>query len=213
MPKGTRSIILFIFFAIILLGFFWLSVREPGTDSKEGQQVTPQAEPTITFIDPTRGSPEAKVTIIEFGDFQCEACLEAHETLEEILEDYRGKVRLIWKDFPIEQLHPMATKSAIAARCAQRQNMFWEMHDALFAIQNALSDNSIDIAADTIGLDPDLFDACYENGETLPIVTKMFEEGRALGVVSTPSFFIGDRIIDGNLTKANWVSLIEQLLQ
>lgn len=86
---------------------------------------------------PVRGDRNAKVTIVEFSDFQCPFCKQAVSTLDQVLEEYKGKVRLVYKHYPITSIHPNAQIAAEASECAREQNKFWEYHDLLFAQQTA----------------------------------------------------------------------------
>jgi len=81
---------------------------------------------------PVRGDKDAKVIIVEFSDFQCPFCARAHPTMQQVLKEYAGKVKLVYKHFPLISIHPMAEKAAEASECAKDQGKFWEFHDKLF---------------------------------------------------------------------------------
>lgn len=91
---------------------------------------------TFAETDSSRGPKDAKITIVEFSDFQCPYCSRAFPTIEQVMKDYNGKVRLVFKHFPLISIHPHAQKAAEAAECAKAQGKFWEFHDKLFTAQN-----------------------------------------------------------------------------
>ena len=92
----------------------------------------------VTFedTDSSRGPKYAQITIVAFSDFQCPYCSRAFPTIEQVMKDYNGKVRLVFKHFPLISIHPHAQKAAEAAECAKAQGKFWEFHDKLFTAQN-----------------------------------------------------------------------------
>lgn len=145
-----------------------------------------------------RGSADAPITIVEFSDYQCPFCLTyTQETYPQIIEKYvdTGKVRYIFKDFPLEQLHPQAVKAAEAARCAGDMGKFWEMHETLFNNQSTWAGQEDPIPAfvelgKSIGLDSDALQSCLESDKYLQAVSDNIVEGQVLGVSGTPTFFI-----------------------
>ena len=152
--------------------------------------------------DPIIGNPDAPITIIEFSDFQCPFCAKFHsQTLPLILEEYieQGKVKLVFRDFPIQSIHPNALPASIAAECANEQGKFKEMHDMLFDNQNewnkqdtvdALS--SFSQYATNIQLEQETFDSCLTNGKYIEEIKKDLDDGRNYGVSGTPGFFVGN---------------------
>ncbi|MDH3276963.1 MAG: DsbA family protein [Nitrosopumilus sp.] len=152
--------------------------------------------------DPIRGDPNAPITIVEFSDFQCPFCARFHvQTLPFLLEDYidTGKVNLVYRDFPIQSIHPNALPAAVAAECANEQGKYWEYHDTLFEKQSGWSrlDSNAVIAtfsqyATDIGLEQQQFDSCLETGKYLEEVQGDLSDGRAYDITGTPGFFIGN---------------------
>jgi protein-disulfide isomerase len=152
--------------------------------------------------DPIIGDPNAPITIIEFSDFQCPFCARFHiQTLPLILEEYieQGKVKLVFRDFPIQSIHPNALPASVAAECANEQGKFKEMHDMLFDNQNewnkqdtvdALS--SFSQYATNIQLEQDTFDSCLTNGKYIEEIKKDLNDGKNYGVSGTPGFFVGN---------------------
>ncbi len=140
------------------------------------------------------GKKDAPVTMIEFSDYQCPFCRRFFETtLSTLKAEYieTGKVRYIFRDFPLDQIHPYARKAAEAAHCAGDQGKYWEMHDLLFQNQQALQVESLKTHARSLRLNGAPFDSCLDRGKYAAEVQKDFEDGVAVGVRGTPSFFIG----------------------
>lgn len=201
--------------SVIVLGFFYLRlqpVRPAQDDEEDAGTLAELEEPTVTFVNPSRGPADAKVAIVTFGDFECDACKTLATNLETVMRSFPDDVRIVWKDMPNEEAHPLATKAAIAAHCADRQGTFWEFHDALFERQSYLSEEEIAAIAVNVGLDATSFSRCVENNDTLAIVRKDFEEGQALHILATPTIFIGTESYAGALTVEELTGLIQQEL-
>jgi len=143
------------------------------------------------------GSDNATVTILEYSDFQCPFCGQAEPTIKQILDKYPNDVRVIYKHFPLSQIHPYSEKAAEAAECAADQGKFWEMHDIMFANQNNLYTNSLKQYAKDIGLNTDDFNSCLDSGAMKPRVDNDLRDGGEAGVRGTPAFFVNGRLISG----------------
>lgn len=146
---------------------------------------------------PVRGAADARVTVVEFSDFQCPFCKQAHPTLSKVLERYPGKVKLVYRDFPLERIHPQAGRAAQAARCANEQEKFWEYHDVLFAQSPRLNLADLKRYARQVGLDAAKFETCLSSEMHKAAVQKDLDEGKKLGVTSTPAFFVNGRPLSG----------------
>ncbi len=152
--------------------------------------------------DPVIGNPDAPITIIEFSDFQCPFCARFYtQTLPLIYEEYidQGKVKLVFRDFPIQSIHPNAVPAAVASECANEQGKFKEMHDKLFDNQNEWnSQETVDALslfsqyATEIQLEQETFDSCLTSGKYIEEIQKDLNEGQNYGVSGTPGFFIGN---------------------
>ena len=141
---------------------------------------------------PSRGAPMAKVTIVEFSDFQCPHCAAAHPETARLLREFDGQVRLVYKYFPLSG-HSRALPAARAAEAARAQGKFWEMHDKLFENQRELEDEDIKKYASQIGLDLERFERDWNAESTLQRVEADRQLGVRLGIEATPSFFIDSR--------------------
>ena len=146
---------------------------------------------------PSKGPAKAPVTIVEFSDFHCPFCRRVLPTLTQIESKYGDKIKLAFRDFPIESLHPGATKAHEAARCANEQGKFWPYHDKLFAAPPKSSPEIFKGFAKEIGLDVGRFETCFDGGKYQADIKKDIEEGNRIGVTGTPAFFINGRLVSG----------------
>jgi protein-disulfide isomerase len=149
---------------------------------------------------PVEGDSGAKVAIVEFTDFQCPVCGKfAAQIYPQLLADYidTGKIRYIYEDFPLTSMHPHAAPAANAAHCAAEQGKFWQMHDSLYANQDALGQADFTNRAQTLGLNVDQFNACVASGKYDGTVQQSVAYGSSLGVNATPTMFIGTLRADG----------------
>jgi protein-disulfide isomerase len=161
---------------------------------------------------PVRGAADAPVTIVEFSDFECPFCKQTRPTLKQLLERYPGKVRLAYRDFPLDSIHPQARRAAEAARCAHDQGKFWEYHDVLFTQSPQLALEDLRRYAGQVGLDVTKFDGCLAAGVHKAAVQRDLDEGNRLGVTGTPAFFINGRTLTGAQPLEAFARLIDQEL-
>ena len=181
-----------------------LRILQDQLPTKQAAAAAAAAEPVKISIDddPIIGNPDAPITIVEFSDFQCPFCARFHiQTLPLLVEEYikEGKVKLVFRDFPIQNIHPNALSASIAAECANDQNKFREMHDILFEKQ---SDWSRLGAADVLSrfsqyaadmqLDQESFDSCLTDRKHVSEIQNDLNDGRNYGVSGTPGFFVGN---------------------
>ena len=157
---------------------------------------------------PSLGPADAPVTIVVFSDYQCEFCARVEPTLKQVATAYAGKVRFVFQPYPLN-IHPLAPKASEAAFCAGEQGKFWEMHDQLFANQNALGPDALKVHAKALGLDAAKFDACLDSGKTAAAVEASKKLGDGLGISSTPSFFVNGRPLTGALPFERFKELID----
>jgi len=201
-----NRLILSLVFAIALSAFFggYLLGSEDGhseiilgdisAQGSEQKQTSKQTLPSSSLVfvssddDPFKGNPDAHITIIEFSDFQCPFCAQFHSsTLPQIQKNYvdTGKVKFVYRDFPITSIHPNAVPAAVAAECANEQGLFWQYHDKLFENQNSWE--RLDL-----GLITSQFNDCFDSAKYLEEVTQDLQDGMSYGVTGTPGFFIGN---------------------
>lgn len=161
--------------------------------------------------EPFTGSPTAPVTLVMFSDFQCSFCREEARILaDNVRKAYEKDVKLVYKDFPLEQIHPWARRASIAGRCVFRQGAaaFWAYHDWIFGVQGEITDDNFKAKllefAKTQKLDVDKLTDCTDLRATEPDVDRNIREARLLGITSTPTLFINGRRLIGRL---EWVNL------
>jgi protein-disulfide isomerase len=173
---------------------------------------------------PSLGRADAPVTIVEFSDYQCPFCKRFYTTtLPALKKDYidAGKVRYVFRDFPLEELHSHARKAAEAAHCAGEQGKYWQMHDALFQNQGTLELPQLAEHARAVGLDSLLFNRCMSSGRNAARINQGLADGAAAGVQGTPGFVIGSTktgdIVEGTFIRGaqplnTFRQIIEHLL-
>jgi protein-disulfide isomerase len=144
-----------------------------------------------------KGNAAAPVTIVEFSDFHCPFCKRVQPAITEVLTKYGDRVRLVYKDMPIDSLHPQARAAAEAARCAGEQDKFWPFHDKVYAGPSDGTQAQMTIYAKEVGLDIEKFEACRASRKYQAQVQKDVDEGAKLGVNGTPGFFINGRFLSG----------------
>ena len=147
---------------------------------------------------PIKGKPDAKVTVVEFSDFQCPFCAKGADILNELKKKYGNKIKIAFKNFPLP-FHKEAKIAAEAAMCANEQgsDKFWKMHDSLFKNQSDLKKEGLLKQAKALKLDMTKFTACLDGGKYGQRVMADMEEGKKVGVKSTPAFFVNGQLING----------------
>jgi len=176
--------------------------------------IAPPTRPFISSTSPLRGDAAATVTIFEFGDFFCAPCADVDATLQKILDEYKGRVKLIWKDLPNTTIHPLAQKAAQAARCAAEQNKFWEYHDALLnqtGGAQTITEDTLSSTAQTLGLAMGDFTECLASERTKDLVSRDTNEAILLKVDATPYFFIGTERFSGAVSEARLKEIIDAI--
>ncbi len=154
---------------------------------------------------PAKGSATARVTIVEFSDYQCPFCSRhTRATFPQIDAEYvrTGKVRYVFRDYPIVSSHPQAFKAHEAALCSGDQGKYWEMHERLFENPRALAPANLVAYAAAVGLDGRRFQQCLDSGRHADFIRKGLSDGRTAGVTGTPTFFIGTSAPGGRVKVA-----------
>jgi protein-disulfide isomerase len=160
---------------------------------------------------PAKGPKTAKVTIVEFSDFQCPYCSRGKKVMEEVVAKYGDKVRLVFRDFPLD-FHDKAQKAAEAGQCANDQGKFWAMHDWMFDNQQALDIPALKGAAKTMGMDSTAFDSCLDSGKHAALIKKNTKDGQEAGVRGTPAFFVNGVFLSGALPFEKFKTEIDRAL-
>jgi protein-disulfide isomerase len=146
----------------------------------------------VSQFGPPRGDPAAKVTIVEWSDFTCPYCQLVRPVLESFVEGHKGRVKLVYKPFPIES-HPGALELAQAGEWARDQGLFWPMHDALFSSPGRHDPDELAATAREVGGDGEALKAALESGKYVPKVRESQAEARGAGIKGTPSLFLNGR--------------------
>jgi len=156
--------------------------------------------PAIRLHDPLRyGAATSVVSVIEYGDYECEFCKAMHTVITDLLPQYRGSVRFVFRDLPIELKHKDAMGAAIFARCAAQQGKFWNAHDALMKSES-LSERTMRRIASELAVNESALDACRKNPEIEAAIRRDIEEARADGIQSIPLIFVGTTAYDHYMT-------------
>ena len=165
-----------------------------------------------------KGKPDAKVTIVEYSDFQCPFCSRGYQTMEtQVLKEYGDKVKFVYKNFPLP-MHPWAESAAVAAECARQQKpeAYWKLYDFYFQNQKDITpqnvkDKSLEALKDS-GIDAAKFTDCFDNKKTLDQVKAQQAEGQSVGVTGTPAFIINGRLVSGAQPYDNFKTIIDDEL-
>jgi protein-disulfide isomerase len=160
---------------------------------------------------PVRGTPEAKITIVEWADFQCPYCNRVGPALDQIMDEYGDDVQIAFKHLPLS-FHNQAQAAHQAAEAAHRQGQFWEMHDLIFANQKALSEENYLRYAAEIGLDLQQFKSDMASESVSTRIAEDLDTARTLSVTGTPSFFINGRFLSGAQPFSSFQRLIDEEL-
>ena len=162
---------------------------------------------------PTFGTPDAKLTIVEFIDFDCPFCRATFVPFRALMEKYKDHLFVVMRDFPIEEIHPRAFPAALAARCAQEQGAYWSYHDKLYVAQERHEDEDFYRSAREMGLNETRFTACYQNKKYAAHVQQDLQDGLQVGVQGTPTFFFNGIKMQGALDQQTLEFLIQQFLK
>jgi predicted DsbA family dithiol-disulfide isomerase len=184
---------------------------------RRSNAVTTHLDPLRTEIAtagyPSRGPSDAPVTLVEFADFECPFCGGLFPVLKLVEKNYAGKIRIVYRQFPLTTIHPHAQKAAEASLCAAEQQRFWEFHDSMFSNQRELTVDALKRRAQEFKLDTAAFNACLDSGRQADAVKKDSAEGSQAGVTGTPTLFINGRRLSGGQSYADIQAVIEDELQ
>ncbi|MFC1703147.1 DsbA family protein, partial [Patescibacteria group bacterium] len=155
---------------------------------------------------------EAKLTIVEFGDFECQFSKDTHATIRRLSAKYGDEVRFVYRDYPLESIHLNALSASVAAECAQEQRRFWAYHDKLYLNSPTLSFQNLIEYGNEIGLDTARFEECLIARDTEVAVREDIEVAKRLGIRGTPTFFLNGFRIEGSIPEDEFDNLIQELL-
>ena len=158
-------------------------------------RLAPPRAPIVMSNTPTRGPLDARITLLEYADYECPYCQQMQPALEKLAEDFKGKLAFAYKDFPLP-MHANAQKAAEASHCAELQGQYWPYHDLLVTTKQ-LDISALKSHARSLKLDVKKFDKCLETGEAADAVKAHASEAQALGLQGTPTFFVNGRYVSG----------------
>ena len=167
----------------------------------------------VSDDDPRLGNKDARLTIVEFADFGCPYSRQVSFLVRSLAKQYEDQIQYIYRDFPLDELHPQARLAAQAGECAQDQGSFWEYHDKLYQNQFDLSEDRLLQHAMALDLHMYQFRSCLEKEIHATEVQKDYEDGVGAGVYGTPTFFFNGFRIPGSIPADTFRTLIEQFLQ
>lgn len=211
------SVVVFSLFVIVLMAHFQPAPSQPqtltrwlgGTGSAPSQPYSGNVVPSTA---PYLGSPDAKITIVEFGDFQCPFCQASSYVLRQVVNTYGSDVRLVFRHFPIEALHPLAPTLARASMCAKEQGKFWQVHDRFFQFQDKIaSRDDIDLQVQLAGLNMRDYATCMQANRYQDLINQDLSDAIQLGAVGTPTWLVNGKKIEGYLTFDAWKQIIDSL--
>lgn len=234
--KLNQVLYVLLLVSTFLLGYLLARVQslENGTGETVGTQTAApdsgQPQGPAAKVDvknghlPQLGENGAKVTIVEFSDFQCPFCRKWFtETYEQLKTEYidTGKVKLYYRHYPLDNIHPAALPSAIASECANDQGKFWEFHDLIYNKQEEkgagttiqYTNDDIKTWVQDLGIDSAAFNECLDSEKHKDNVTKDQSDGSAVGVNATPTFFVNGRSIVGAQPFSNFKTIIDEELK
>lgn len=228
--KSTNRILI----VVLIIAAFFLgsltnkvsSTQKPITETTQIPDIQPTAQPSKTDVDdghlPVLGNKDAKVTLVEFSDFQCLYCRRLwKDTLPQLKKEYidTGKIKFTYRHFPLPALHPQAQITAEASECANEQNKFWEFHDKAFEEQAKQGEGTISYTKDdiiswaqTIELDMSQFNSCLDSGKYTKNVQEDIDAGTKAGVSGTPAIFVNGQLIVGAQPFESFKATIDPLL-
>jgi protein-disulfide isomerase len=169
--------------------------------------------PPLGAGDHVQGPADARITLVEYGDYECPYCGDAYPIVKGLQRELSADLRFAFRNFPLAQAHPQATRAAQAAEAASLQHKFWEMHDLLYENQDKLDDRQLRQLAQRLDLDLDRFDRDIDSTGVVAKVRADFLSGARSGVNGTPTFFVNGERYDGNWTSREFVADLVALLE
>ena len=170
--------------------------------------------PIVSEEDPMIGSDEAPITIVQFSDFNCKFCQEQFSILKKIISKYGDKIKFIRKDYPESNIESISYKSAIAARCAQEQNKFWEFHDLLYNANSELNRELFIDLSKQLNLNQEDFATCLDSSEDAKtLINNNIEEANALDINGVPFIYINKQEFMGSVSEESFEKVIKGQLK
>lgn len=207
---NNRFVLILVVLVLGFGGIFWFNKKKAG----DGSGRTSNAQ----LSQHTRGAGNKKVTLVEYGDFQCPACGQYFPLVKQIEEKYGDDITFQFRNFPLIQIHNNAMAAHRAAEAAANQNKFFEMHDALYGQQKSWADSSnptsiFESFAQQLGLNMSQYKTDVASAKTNAIINADIAEGKKLGANSTPTFVLDGKKIDNPTDLADFSKLIDEAIK
>lgn len=196
--------------ALVVAGVFFLSHSSTPTKADTSLLIRADSDKIST--------PSATVTLVEFGDFQCPACGDYHPVVKQVLSDFQKNITFVFRNFPLDSIHPNAHPAALAAEAAGIQGKYWEMHDMLYEHQVDWADkqNPQDVFngyATSLGLNLDQFKKDINSSGVVSKVQEDMNDGNALAINQTPTFFVNGTMIENPASLADFEKVIKTAMK
>jgi protein-disulfide isomerase len=210
----TKEIIIWFVVIAVLIGGLWLLINAANAPLTPPPPAEIQNVPPVSKTDFIRGNPNAKITLIEYADFQCPACAAMHSTIKQLEGNFKDNLRLIYRFFPLTDAHQNAMISAQAAYAASLQGKFWEMHDIIYENQDSWSDSTqpktiFTDYAKKIGLNLNKFNSDIDSDSTKKFVSDEQNKGLDLGISGTPTLFLNGKQIQNPTSYEEFKKLVQ----
>jgi protein-disulfide isomerase/rhodanese-related sulfurtransferase/uncharacterized membrane protein len=210
---ALQNVLIFVIALVLAVpSFAWLSHHSAAEVKKQLEATTTEGPPDLSrLVRPDShviGPADAPVTVVEFGDFQCPSCVIAEATNQAIRKRFPKQVRFLFRQFPLAKFHQFAEKAAEAAECAADQDKFWQMHDRLYAASGELAVVQLKYYAQDIGLDTAKFNTCLDSGAKVQRVQQDIDDGHALVINATPTFFVNQQKHVGGLSMQEFTAVV-----
>jgi len=166
-------------------------------------------KPPVSGKDQSTGNPQASVTLVEFGDYQCPHCGHAHPLIKRLLKEKGKDILFVFRNFPLQEAHPAAFMAALAAEAAGLQDKFWPMHDIIFENQEKLGGHGLLDFAESLQLDMSRFAADWKSDAIVKKVEDDFESGIRSGVNGTPTFYLNGEMVNYDTTYGSLLNAVK----
>jgi protein-disulfide isomerase len=171
-----------------------------------------ELEVPVTSEDHLKGPKDAPLTLVEYADYQCEACILGFQAVEKLMETHGDRLNVVFRHFPLMSYHPMAMPGAMAAEAAAKQGKFWEMHTKIFGAEGDFDDEDLIRWAQELGLDMDRFERDRNDAKIEQRIRKMRLDGARTGVNGTPTFFLDNWRLDVEPTHQHLSAYVDHFL-
>jgi protein-disulfide isomerase/uncharacterized membrane protein/rhodanese-related sulfurtransferase len=209
--RGQFATVLIVMVVAGVIAFRYLSSR-PELPAAPAVSVATLDEHLVRPDSHAIGSPNAPVTVVEFGDFECPMCGSAQPMIEQMLDKYGSQIRFVFRHFPVNEIHPYAQTAAEASECAGEQGKFWEAERKFYQEQSDLTEAALDRYAAEIGLNVNALHQCLMSGSARARVQQDVDDAKAVGVQGTPTFFVGHQKLFGLTQYTQLSQLIDAQL-